>query len=231
MSQITEFIKVLLVKIGLSNHLKPIYRLLYNKVTSKRFQKSASSNLTILHKSLANIEYWLEFGTLLGAYRENGFIAHDNDIDLATYQENHKEVEKQLTSAGFLKTREIKLKSSNLIVEQTYLLENSSVDIFYVVQNDNQFITYDFASSSKLTWKLTIKKYGGLLAYANYMSPFKLKEIYFLDMKFLIPANTESHLQELYGKNFMTPIPNWKLDKRPIRFLIKDFGILTNRYE
>ena len=31
------------------------------------------------------IDYWLEFGTLLGYYREHDFIAHDDDLDFGAY--------------------------------------------------------------------------------------------------------------------------------------------------
>ena len=41
--------------------------------------------------SIARIEYWIDQGTLLGAYRHGKFIARDSDADIAIRNEDHFE--------------------------------------------------------------------------------------------------------------------------------------------
>lgn len=49
-----------------------------------------------------NVNIWFEYGTLLGAYREKGFIPYDYDIDLGMYSEDYTpELERELFDAGF----------------------------------------------------------------------------------------------------------------------------------
>lgn len=37
-------------------------------------------------------EYWLDFGTLLGNYRENGIIPHDIDVDFGMHERSYEKV-------------------------------------------------------------------------------------------------------------------------------------------
>lgn len=69
-------------------------------------KERASENLKVLKEVLDShgIRFLLTFGTLLGAIRENDFISHDEDIDIALKEENKDQflsVLPELLNVGF----------------------------------------------------------------------------------------------------------------------------------
>lgn len=205
-----EFIKKVLKKTYIYTlHLKYEAHLLQKRI--KYFQQEGCEMLesvsNVFHKN--NIPFWLEFGTLLGYYREHDFIKHDFDIDLGVYLKDAENVRKALTQAGFELVREFKcLKDEGR--EETYLFKHSTCDIFYFRENDEKRYCNSFSLKKGAKKKFltnipsTVKEIS--VPKAN------LIEVEFKNVRVWIPENTDEYLRCHYGKDFM--IPNSKFDYR-----------------
>jgi len=70
--------------------------------------KSGIKNLKTIKDILdsKNLNFWLAFGTLLGAIRNKDFISYDDDIDFFMYEEEvlseYEFLKKEFISAGFI---------------------------------------------------------------------------------------------------------------------------------
>ena len=133
-----------------------------------------------------NIEFFLDYGTLLGAYRDNQFIPHDSDIDISIYDYNYGHLLKLLDNTILKKYnlqivtgphRGGNLNSLKLIKFKDKLLHNK-------LQYNNE-IYIDI--------------------YKVYFQP-KTTLYKFYNTKFNIPTNTDKYLKHLYGDTWRTPI-------------------------
>lgn len=194
--------------------IRPFYRsFYYNRLKKQRkqqFRKFAPELLILFDKILneAGCNYWLMFGTLLGAIRENNFIQHDFDLDIGVFKDDFtEEVSLLLKKYGFEKQREILIDGGKVGKEETYVYKNVSIDIFFFEKNDNgnDIYCYDFIKPSNMKnlkqnefipRKITLP-FDGLMEYS------------FKGCKVKIPQNYDRLLAAHYGSDYMIPNPKW----------------------
>ena len=193
--------------------VRPFYRMKVNSDFNKRRQLyllNASNLLFQLKRSLdeCNILFWLDFGTLLGAYREHDFIKHDLDLDIGVFYEDAGKVKDALLKNGFRIIREFRVNSDVYRgLEHTYLYYGVTVDIFYYHRRGEQMFCNTFSPFDDEYEDMSIYQVKEIILPYN-----GFDKISFKGAEFIIPAKTDLHLAAHYGKNFM--IPNAHFDYR-----------------
>ncbi|OGH84946.1 MAG: hypothetical protein A2493_01865 [Candidatus Magasanikbacteria bacterium RIFOXYC12_FULL_33_11] len=146
------------------------------------------------------IPYSLGWGTVLGVYRENRLIPHDNDLDLDLFDcPDYELVVKALESIGMKLGMKVFYRKK--IQQLVFLSKNNiSLDVVFWVKKNNLAVTY---CEPGYVLKLPID----LLKEKSYVN--------FFDYNIALPSSAESYLISVYGQNWKTPKiskSDWKED-------------------
>jgi len=198
----------------------PIIKTLNNKANieldsrrSSLLRENFQEVLKIIYNSeLKKYDLWLDFGTLLGFYREKDFINHDLDMDFGIIINDYNdflEKEKYLLKNGFSRTKEFYYK--NRLVELSYSYKGLNVD----------FIVYhrkaDVIESDTIFFMMNALGKPTRYEVYNYNLPFsELEEHNFKAVEIKIPNNTREYLSKLYGEDFEVPNTNYNWKENPI---------------
>lgn len=179
-----------------------------------------------------NIFYWLDCGTLLGVIREKTFITHDIDIDVSMFIEDYTpQLDKELQASGFILKHTISIDEDNNIpsgLEYTYEFKGIGLDIFFYIAKEKQMCYHYFMREKNKSKEYTINKHGGLLVAQMCVPNSGFTKVAFIDRSFNIPLDSNTHLETIYGADFMTPNSKWKPDLNRYKPLEGKFGHFTS---
>jgi len=147
----------------------------------------AKENLLLFQKIMNrhNISFSLAYGTLLGAIRENDFITHDEDIDVAILDEDRQKL----------------IDSLHDFIKNDFSIGRYEKDLLSVFRKDEYIDIYIFR-----------KKPFGYRQFNNEVlkEKYLLNTIKydFKDSQFNIPKEYLSYLKDHYGEDWKKPVKN-----------------------
>lgn len=206
----------------------------YNR--NKRFKQNGEKVLLQAKKALdsINLNYWLDFGTLLGAYRDNALLPNDLDIDLGVFLKDYSpSIDSAMRKYGFKLIKEYSIDDNKYGLEQTFDFEGVTVDLFYYNFNNEKMWSHLFVNYPEMTFNESIKKKGGLLPIEQYFPKTEFTLINFLNKKFPIPKRTNDYLAFHYGEDYKIPRKwnYWDIenDNKNAKFLYQKIGIFIDK--
>lgn len=196
----------------------------YDEIPDTVFSQDLARECLFLIKRILDdkgIPFILMHGTLLGAYRDSNFIAHDNDVDLAIYEKDDevfKSIIPDLYDVG------VRICRYHYGIIYSFIYKGLICD-FDVIQNAK--FPYSFRYFRVLTELVPKTLLSDVESYV------------FLGSSFLIPQNPAKILAYEYGKDWKTPqqgksasiSPLWmkpfKFIKRAILYIVRKLHLMS----
>lgn len=214
--------------------MKKIYNyifLFYRR--NKRFKEKGEQVLLKAKYALEsiNLHFWVDFGTLLGIYRDNALLPNDLDIDLGVFLKDYSpKIEEAMRKFGFTLLKEYVIDEKKYGLEQTYELNGVTVDLFFYSHNDKQMWSHLFVNFPGMSYKESLLKNGGLLPIEQYFLKTGFASIQFLNVTFTIPDAVHNYLAFHYGKYYKSP-RKWNYadlenDNKNAKYLTNKIGIV-----
>ena len=208
----------LIVKVATFLGLYPWLMKIDNRMETRRQNKAfIKYGLEALREAVAATDecggkLFMAFGSLLGAYREKGFIPFDYDLDFGLMAgERSDTLVDVMRRHGFTHMRQYYIKKSGRICEDKYDYKGVHIDVHYFYPDGNGNLNCDLCLPHESKPWREANASDGFPTIVRAVPESDFAKHDFLGEQVYMPDRTEDWLRTLYGEHFMTPDPKWTM--------------------
>ena len=214
-----DFIVKILLRLGLYRPMIAFINQIKFKQQVRKMRKNGLEMLQMADQAFTSmgVQAFLTFGTLLGAYRDKGFIAYDPDVDLGVIDGNlPKNMYEVMAKHGFQLCKQNIISETNQVIEDTYVYKGIHLDVFHYFEEGDDYYTLVAQLHETKDWKEANATDGFPCEKVSVVKT-EFQRQNFMNIEVYMPIKTHEWLVDMYSESYMTPIKNWSEDDHKTR--------------